>query len=202
MERKTVGIVLASVVGTLAVVAAVVLWIVYSGEYNVAATKAHYGPVAWALETTMERSVRDHASELPPPPPVDSAQLMTGLHHFDAMCVTCHGAPGVERSEIGEGLLPHPPELSEVARDWTPRELFWLAKHGIKMSGMPAFGPTHDDETLWGIVAVVRRLPELTPEQYRALRERAGDGDHEHGAREQAPAGGEGETAHEHDHEH
>ena len=93
--------------GGLALVA-----LIYSGEYNVAASKPHYPVVEWALATTMERSVRDHAAGIEVPPLSDSALLRTGFEHFEAMCVTCHGAPGVERSEIGKGLTPQPPELS------------------------------------------------------------------------------------------
>lgn len=156
--------------GTLVVLALASLWLVYSGVYDIAATKAHARPVAWAMETTMENSVRERAAAAGPAPPMDSALFMTGVHHFQAMCVTCHGAPGQERSEIGEGLLPEPPALSKAVEEWTPAQLFWIAKHGIKMTGMPAFGPTHDDETLWAIVALVQRLPAMSPGQYEAYR--------------------------------
>jgi len=39
----------------------------------------------------------------------------------------------------------------------------------VKMTGMPAWGVTHDDELLWDVVAFVRKLPELTPEQYETM---------------------------------
>lgn len=42
-------------------------------------------------------------------------------------------------------------------------------KHGIGATGMPAWGATHSDELLWDIVAFLRKLPELTPDQYQAL---------------------------------
>jgi hypothetical protein len=37
------------------------------------------------------------------------------------------------------------------------------------MTGMPAWGVTHDDEILWDVVAFLRKLPEFTPEQYQTL---------------------------------
>lgn len=168
-----------SVVAVLLLATATFLAVVFSGEYNVAATTGHAPVVRWTLATVMENSVRDHAEGVRVPPLSDSTLLQSGLHHFGEMCVTCHGAPGVERSEIGKGLLPEPPELSRVVPQWTSAELFWIVKHGIKMSGMPAFGVTHDDRELWGIVAFLRRLPELSPQEYEALRqtmERAGGG--------------------------
>jgi mono/diheme cytochrome c family protein len=72
----------------------------------------------------------------------------------------------VEREEWASGMRPRPPELVEVAGEWEAREVFWIAKHGIKLSGMPAFGPTHEDATIWNIAAFVKALPAMTPEEY------------------------------------
>lgn len=184
MSRRTVLTAALSALALLVLLGAGALAWIYSGEYNVAASKPHTGLGAWALETVMKNSVRDHAAGIRVPPLDDSSLVATGLHHFQEMCVTCHGAPGQERSEIGEGLTPTPPELSDEAAEWTDAELYWIVKHGIKMSGMPAFGATHGDEELWGIVAFVRRLPELSPEEYRAL------------VRRQVEAGAAGGDAH------
>ncbi len=103
-------------------------------------------------------------------PALDSAALAHGLDHFHAMCVDCHGAPGFDPDEAGEGLYPEAPDLAEVVEEgeWSDAELFWIVKHGIKMTGMPAFGPTHPDEDLWAIVALVKELPELTADEYGA----------------------------------
>jgi mono/diheme cytochrome c family protein len=66
------------------------------------------------------------------------------------------------------GLYPHPPNLAqEDIRD--PRRAFWTVKHGIKMSAMPAWGKSLDDETIWDIVAFVRQLPTVSPETYQNL---------------------------------
>ena len=52
------------------------------------------------------------------------------------------------------------------------RRAFWIIKHGIKMSAMPAWGKTLDDEAIWDVVAFVRKMPNLTPEDYRQLAQR------------------------------
>ena len=88
------------------------------------------------------------------------------------MCSECHLAPGVKRTEISQGLYPRAPELRRKTT-LTPAEQFWVVKHGIKMTGMPAWGVTHDDDLLWDVVAFVRKLPELTKEQYETLVENA-----------------------------
>ena len=158
--------------GALAVMliaAAAWLGFVYSGFYDVAATARHSSVVEWTLETISERSVRRRAGELPAPLPADSAALLHGFEHYRIMCEVCHGGVGGERSEIAQGLNPRPPRLARAAGQWTDAELFWITKHGIKATGMPAFGATHDDAALLQIVAVVRRLPDMSEAEYRAL---------------------------------
>src|SRR5438067_7484003 len=99
-----------------------------------------------------------------------------------------HGAPGKKPGEIGVGLTPRPPDLSKSVTRWNAAQLVWISKHGIKATGMPAFGKTHSDEQLWSLVAFIQQLPSLTPEQYKSLNETTGpvddhghDQDHGHG---------------------
>jgi mono/diheme cytochrome c family protein len=176
MNRTVVGTAALTALAVLVLAGVAALVFVYSGEYNVAASEPHSAIERWALETTMENSVRDHAAGIQVPPLDEPSLTRSGFHHFQEMCVTCHGAPGQERSEIGKGLTPTPPELSEAIPNWTEAELYWIVKHGIKMSGMPAFGRTHSDKEIWGIVAFLRRLPALSPEEYQALRQAQGGG--------------------------
>lgn len=155
---------------TLLVAAGAVLAVALSGAVNVAASEADGRAMEWALSTIARRSVERHARTVAAMPPLDSADLVHGLDHFHAMCVDCHGAPGFERSEAGEGLNPSAPDLVEAIEEeeWSDAELFWIVKNGIRMTGMPAFGPTHGDEDLWAIVAVTSELPSLDEDEYRA----------------------------------
>jgi len=171
-SRKRVFLaVVISVFGALVLEVAVVLIIVYTGLYSVAASQPHTRLAHWLLDTTMERSVEQHAGGVQPPGP---ASVTEGASHFAEMCVVCHGAPGVYPSEIGQGLNPVPPELSEAAADWSLQEVYWIVKHGIKMTGMPAFGPTHKEEQLWALAHFVKQLPQLSPAQYQDLVAKAG----------------------------
>jgi mono/diheme cytochrome c family protein len=92
--------------------------------------------------------------------------INTGFAHYKEMCVTCHGAPGVQPDETGKGLYPKPPDLAKSIKGWTPAQLFWITKNGIKMTGMPSFGKTHNDEKIWAIVAFIEKLPGMTKDQY------------------------------------
>jgi mono/diheme cytochrome c family protein len=148
-----------------------------SGIYDVAATTPDRGVIRWALVTTQRHSVHRAAAALrgkiPVPNLEDPQRIRTGLLRYHQMCATCHGAPGVNLSEIGQGLNPDPPELSDAAHD-PPEETFWVVKNGIKMTGMPAFGVTQSDDEVWALVAFVRRMGKLSPPEYRAMVEQAG----------------------------
>ncbi|MDX1661987.1 MAG: cytochrome c [Gemmatimonadota bacterium] len=145
----------------------------YSGAYDVSATSGHTDFVHWILDTTQRRSIAARADAVPSPPAADQADVEHGFEHYRAMCVVCHGAPGVERGEFGKGMTPLPPDLAEEAAEMSARELFWVTKHGVKLAGMPAFGPTHSDEEIWGIVAFLERLPDMSDAEYARWEARA-----------------------------
>lgn len=164
----------------LAVVAILILAAVafiYSGVYDVSASHPDRGLIRWALVTTQERSVHRGVEALKGkivmPDLEDPKRIRTGLIHYQEMCATCHGAPGVNISAIGQGLNPDPPELSDAGRA-EPEETFWVVRNGIKMTGMPAFGVTHTDDEIWDIVAFLRRMGKLSPQEYQALAQQAG----------------------------
>jgi mono/diheme cytochrome c family protein len=116
-----------------------------------------------------ERSVAIRAADITVPGDLaDAKRIASGAAQYDEMCSLCHLAPGMKRTEISRGLYPRAPELRRKS-SLTPAEQFWVVKHGLKMTGMPAWGVTHNDEQLWDVVAFLRKLPELTAEQYQAL---------------------------------
>ena len=155
--------------GALLVLLGVVVVAVYSGLYNVAADVPHTQPVYWLLETVRERSVVARAREIVVPNDLTEAnRISRGAGQYAEMCSACHLEPGMERTEISRGLYPRAPDLRRKT-DLTAGEQFWVVKHGVKMTGMPAWGVTHSDELLWDVVALLRKLPELTKEQYEAL---------------------------------
>jgi mono/diheme cytochrome c family protein len=104
-------------------------------------------------------------------PDLSRADLAEGAEHYAAMCIMCHGGPGNEPPNyIGLGLNPTPPDLQEAAGDWKPGEVYWIIEHGIKMTGMPAFGKTHSPEQLTNITAFVVKMPTMTVEEYMRLK--------------------------------
>jgi mono/diheme cytochrome c family protein len=147
-----------------------------SGSFDVAATSKDPGWLAWTMRTTREHSIERRAEDVEPPADnvlTDPNNIKAGFEHYDQMCVGCHLAPGFDSSDIREGLNPKPPQLAKRGKDLSPREAFWIIKHGIEMTGMPAWGPTHSDNKLWQLVAFVKKLPEISAADYKAMRQEA-----------------------------
>jgi mono/diheme cytochrome c family protein len=156
---------------------------IYSGAYDVAATAPHWPLTHRILEAARVRSIKAHAAGIVPPGDLgDRARVVAGTSHFAEHCAMCHAAPGVEAQDLAEGLYPKPPVLTDVARRYTPGELFWILKNGIKASGMPSWGD-HGDEDLWNTVAFMERLPGMSEQDYGKLvmAAMAAGGHHMHG---------------------
>ena len=154
---------------------------VWSGVYNIGADDTHTRPVYSTLQALRERSIEVRANKLQRPADLsDPARIRQGAGNYNAMCTGCHLGPGMEDTELSKGLYPAPPNLRKETVD--AGKAFWVIKHGIKASGMPAWGKSMGDEYIWNMAAFLQALPKLTPEQYQTLV--ASSGGHSHGGGE------------------
>lgn len=135
------------------------LLFIYSGIYNVASTSQHTTPVYWMLITTLRQSVFAHAQAIQAPNLDDPALTRRGMVLYDQYCVPCHGAPGIPLEAIGMGLTPLPKNLAETARHWRSEQIYWVVRHGLKMTGMPAWEYRFGEEDLWAIAGFVKTMP-------------------------------------------
>jgi mono/diheme cytochrome c family protein len=84
------------------------------------------------------------------------------------MCSTCHGGPGVSPDELAKGLYPSPPEFYKSHDMPEPAEAFWVIKNGIRLTAMPGFGPTHDDQKIWAITYfLLNKMNKMSPGEYQ-----------------------------------
>ena len=139
------------------------------GAYPVGADVPHSGLVFSLLATVRDRGVAAQSRNVSVPADLDNPQrLSDGAGQYATMCARCHLAPGYESSETWKGLYPQPPRFA-YGIDLTPAEVFWVVKHGLKFSGMPAWGRSHSDDEIWDITAFVLKLPHLTAAQYQEI---------------------------------
>jgi mono/diheme cytochrome c family protein len=166
----------------LAVVTAIVFIaaaaFLYSGLYPMGADKPHFQATTWILQTLREQSIARAASDVAVPENLNNSdRLLAGGADYNDMCSSCHLKPGKISSDFSLGLYPAPPNLAlkenlnrySDSEDAADKRRFWIIKHGIKASGMPAWAPGHDDERIWNMVAFLKRLPMLTANQYQVL---------------------------------
>ncbi len=176
----------------LVVVALGGLSFLYSGLYPMGADVPHTKLTYWVLETLRERSIERASRDLPVPDLSSPSMLLAGGADYNDMCTSCHLKPGMDESDMSQGLYPQPPNLARASDEHdhehgtdtdsqqTARRQFWIIKHGIKASGMPAWGLTHDDDRIWAMVAFLQRLPELTERQYQIITARKGNAGMQH----------------------
>jgi cytochrome c553 len=170
MNGKTIGL---TVVGTLAVLAIGGAAFIGSGIYDIGADDHHTKIALTIIEQLRERSIAARSSSIEAHFVEDPVRIAAGAQHYSALCVGCHLAPGVTKSDVRRGLYPHPPNLAQEEPQQAQRA-FWVIKHGIKMSAMPAWGMTLDDAAIWDTVAFIRKMPDMTPETYQHLSQEPG----------------------------
>lgn len=161
--------ILLTIIFTILGLIIIALIYIYSGSYNISAIEPDTGLFRWILHTTMENSVEKYSENIKVPNLNDSLMIREGFVHYKAMCEVCHTAPGKEETEFAKGLNPSAPDLVKIGKNLNPAEVFWITKNGIKMTGMPAWGLTHSDDEIWGIVAAIKKISDISPEEYSSF---------------------------------
>jgi len=141
-----------------------------SGIYNVGASKPHTPFTFYVTNETMIHSVRSHARGIVAPPSAGAAQVRAGFCAYETHCVACHGAAAVARQRWAAGMEPQPPYLLDATEKFQPRELFWIVRNGIKMTGMPSWRDSLSDAQTWDVVAWLEASRQMPPQTYLAWR--------------------------------
>ena len=171
-RMKLLHIVLGAVVAIVFLVPLGTYAFVKSGLFNVGASHPHTKLTEWLTHETMIHSVRRHAAGITPPARFAGAQVLSGFCLYETHCVACHGAAAVARDEWASGLEPSPPYLLDATEKWTPAQLFWIAKNGIKMTGMPSWRDSLSDAQIWNVVGFLEATRGLPPQTYVQWRSR------------------------------
>lgn len=167
----------------------------YAGVYNIGADAPHSRFIYNILDTLREKSIASYSQDIQPPADLNSPKrISAGAGLYNEMCTGCHLGPGLEKSEMSQGLYPQAPELAR-GNDHTPGQQFWIIKHGVKLSAMPAWGKTHNDELIWDMVAFIRQLPKMSAQEYKAAVASA-PADHDEMMKQMMPGMSSGGEAH------
>ena len=141
-----------------------------SGFLNLAASTPH--PQGWAsvLHYVFKRSTAHHAAGLTVPADFGTpAMIAKGGAYYGTACAHCHGGPGLGQNPVALSMTPRPQYLMHEVGTFSDRDLFYIVKHGVKYSGMPAYPAQDRDDEIWSVVSFLRAMPKLTTAQYRAI---------------------------------
>jgi mono/diheme cytochrome c family protein len=114
------------------------------------------------MSAAAHASVRRRAPEVSNPVAPTDENLIAGGKLYLNECAGCHGTPG-KPNESSDTLYPPIPDLPANATQYSEAQIFWIAKHGIRLSGMFANGKWDSDQKLWTITAYLARIKSLPP---------------------------------------
>ena len=155
--------------GFLAVLAVGGFLVSALGIIPIKASAGHWPITEWLLKFSMHRSISTHSLGMKVPPLDDPALVLRGAGAYETACRPCHGSPDLPNPRVARNLLPPPPYLPPVISEWEPEELFYITKHGVKFTGMPAWPAQQRDDEVWALVAFLLAFPELDAREYRRL---------------------------------
>jgi cytochrome c553 len=162
-----------------------------SGLYNVAASDKHLTISESIIKFVLERSVKAHSDAVSVPDLSNNELVALGARHYASGCLPCHGSPSQSRNPIASGMYPAPPPLGGVGEEWQTEELFWIVRHGLKFTGMPAWAGDGRDDEVWPVIAFLERMPDIDDEQFARL---VGDALPQHSRGRSLTFGGAGEA--------
>lgn len=132
------------------------------GWIDVRADRPNPSWVAGWLDRSTHASVKRQSGSLPAFAPATEADVIAGGKLYLGDCMGCHGEPG-KASEFGATFYPRAPQLALNGTRYTATQVFWIAKHGVRRTGMGAQSGSYSDEQLRELAAFITRLPEVPP---------------------------------------
>lgn len=163
------GLALCRVVVVVAVLGVGGLLFAAAGLMPIAASEGHWAVTRAVLQFTMRSSVRRQTLGLQAPPLDDPGLVLKGAGHYAGGCLPCHGAPGEPRALVVRHMTPEPPYLPDGLGTLRDEDLFWIVRHGIKYTAMPAWPTQRREDEVWAMVAFLRELPGMAPADFREL---------------------------------
>ena len=171
VRKVLLGALLALVALPLSALA--VMWL---GLTPVSADGTHSSLEAKIMPLALHASIVRHASAVTNPLAVNEENLKAGVSTYKAMCARCHSTPGDNPSAYGQSFYPPAPQMFEGMPNYTDTQLFWTIKHGIRNTGMLAWGSMLSDEEIWQLVILLKNSRDLPPSiesEWQAHRNRA-----------------------------
>ncbi len=147
---------------SLVAVAVIAAYVFVSGGWLPANADAPpYALEKWAARRSLHATIRREAPKDAPAEPSD-AELAQGVKLYAVNCAVCHGAADGKASNVARGLYQKPPQLAtDGVEDDPVGQTFWIVKHGVRLTGMPAYSPTLRDAEIWKLAWFLHKMDSL-----------------------------------------
>jgi mono/diheme cytochrome c family protein len=136
-----------------------------------AETRNDLSPPAWEtalMKPTVRAAVKRNAANLSAPGVATEDSIIAGGKLYVMGCMGCHGEPAKPYTK-DHANFPPVPQLPHVGTRYSEPEIYWIIKHGIRMTAMSAYGPFYKEDELWSLAAFIRRINTLTPAELQAI---------------------------------
>ncbi|HEY5037948.1 MAG TPA: cytochrome c [bacterium] len=123
----------------------------------------------WMARTSLKASLQRDAPKGPAPVALTDENLISGIKLYAVNCAVCHGASDAQASNIAVGLFQHAPQFGKDGVEDDPEgKIYWLIKHGIRLTGMPSFSGTLKEDQLWQVTLFLKHMNALPTKADRA----------------------------------
>jgi thiosulfate dehydrogenase len=148
------------IVGIVAVFGGAYAYVHY-GFFNMRADQARGTVERIYMRGAMDRYAERYAANQKNPLTADEATLIAGVKLYKNDCALCHGGPSNPISDVGQGLNPRAPQFLKDAPDLPEYQNFWIIKHGIRMTGMPAWEKVLTDSEIWQLTTFLTKFEQI-----------------------------------------
>ena len=123
----------------------------------------------WMARSSLRATIQRDAPQTPNPAAFNDENLLAGIKLYAANCAACHGAADGAPSNIAQGLYQHAPQLAKHGVTDDPEgKIYWFVKHGVRLTGMPAYTDRLSDQQIWQVVLFLKHMDGLTAEANKA----------------------------------
>jgi mono/diheme cytochrome c family protein len=152
------------VIVTLVVLVIMVIAVSHLGLYPIGADN----PPSQLERTLAGRAMNVYADKHKPagdnPIAPTAPNLTEGAKQYEEHCALCHGGAKARISAMQGQFSPPAPQLIDRIPHDPPSWIFWVTKHGVRMTGMPAWTGILSDDDIWKIVAFIKNSDKLPPD--------------------------------------
>jgi mono/diheme cytochrome c family protein len=169
MTSSPARVVVTVVIAAAAAVAGAAVWVARANGFSARAEPSVVERllVRAARQWAVPRAARDAVN----PVAFSPEAWVESRAHFADHCASCHGNDGGGRTEMGQSLYPRAPDMRlSATQSLSDGELYWIIENGIRLTGMPAWGPGGgDDADTWKLVHFIRHLKDMSPSDVKAM---------------------------------